>query len=287
MYQTLRRLLGMTMGLKDWIDLAGAVGSVIVAVGTGALAWATFSLARFTKATVADAEKAMQQADQHHRENLRPFCVVEFRESSAQKPFGADFNIRTATPGPQYFAGDDKPYISIKGRLYNRGLGPARDVAAYLNWGSSVEGLAYWLTHPIVVCGLIAANESIEINLSIEAHHVATKVADGKRVSTQALEWVANDAYEVVLRYRDIFDTPFRTIHARGFLQNLAVDVAVAGGDKKLEAQQSIRANRPAPVFLTGEQPWATLADKPQPPPGWLGSVDTELSVEAPFRHDV
>ncbi len=136
------------VNLKEVIDLIGAIGSATVAIMTGVLAWATFCLANFTKATVADAKKAIDQADQHHKENLRPLCLIEFSSANSMNPFGYNFNIRTSTPGPQYRSSDDKPYISITGRLVNKGLGPAKDVVVYLNMGSSVDGRAYWLTHP-------------------------------------------------------------------------------------------------------------------------------------------
>lgn len=263
------------MKLEEWLSLA-------VAVGTGLLAMATFGLTWFTWRTAQETKEGLKQADRHHQENLRPFCVIEFWDVNVQNPFGSDFTMRTAIPGPQYRAGDEKPYISIRGRLVNKGLGPAKDIVVYLNSGSSVGGQAYWLTHPVVVCGLLAAGESIEIDVPIREHRVATTVAGGQRVPTQALEWAARDAYEVVIRYRDIFENPFRTVHARGFPQNLTVEVAIAGGDVKKEKVLAARQDKPTPVFLEGEQPWRTLADMPQPPVGWLGSVDLDTdAVEA------
>lgn len=179
-----------------------------------------------------------------------------------------------------------KEYISISGRLVNKGLGPAKEVVVYLNWGSSIEGHAYWLTHPVVVCGAIGAGEAIEIDVHILAQNIATGVEDGRRVPTQLLKFVANDAYEVVLRYRDIFDDFFRTVQAKGFPQNLPVEIAVAGGNKALEAQQSSRQNIPTPIFLKGEQPWLTLADMPQPPLGWLDSTASDIDSDRPFQNE-
>ena len=153
-------------------------------------------------------------------------------------------------------------------------LGPAKDVVVYLNSGSSVGGQAYWLTHPVVVCGLIAANEAIEIDMPIQEHRVATIIAGGQRVPTQVLEWASKDAYEMVLRYRDIFENPFRTVHARGFPQNLPIEVAIAGGDAEKEKTLATRQDRPTPVFLKGEQPWRTVAGIPQPPQAWLAAID-------------
>lgn len=264
------------MSLDNWLSLA-------VAVGTGLLALATFGLTWFTRKTAQEAKDGLKQADKHHQENLRPFCMIEFWDVNDQNPFGSDFTIRTAIPGQLYRDGDNKPYISIRGHIVNKGLGPAKDIVVYLNSGSSVGGQAYWLTHPVVVCGLLAAGESTEIDVPIQQHHVATTVAEGRRMPTQGLEWVARDAYEVILRYRDIFENPFRTVHARGFPQNLAVEVAIAGGDVKREAVLATRQDKPTPVFLEGEQPWQTLADMPHPPAGWLGLVDPNTDVAAAF----
>lgn len=253
---------------KDWIDLAGALGSIVVAVGTGFLAWATFFLAKLTQTTVADTEKGLKQADRHHQENLRPFCVIQFKDSDTKHPFGKEFMPRppvSVSTGGSFLG---KPYISIQGHLSNKGLGPAKDVVVYLNMGSSVdegeqkiEGHAFWLTHPIAVCSIIGAGEDFNIDVPIFNQNVASTIVDGQRMPTQILEAVAQDTYEVVLRYRDVFDNSFRTIFARGFVQNLPVELAVAGGNKMLEAQQSARPDKPMPVFLEGEQPWRTLAD--------------------------
>ena len=253
--------------LKEWSDLA-------VAICTGLLAAATFLLAWFTKRTASEAREGLEQADRHHRENLRPFCVIEFIDVDNQNPFGRSFYRQF---GLDYKSGPADREVRIKGRLVNKGLGPAKDVVVYLNWGSSIGGQAYWLTHPVVVCGLIAANEALEIDVPIPEHRVATTIAGGQRVPTQVLEWAARDTYEVVLRYRDIFENSFRTIHARGFPQNLPVEVAIAGGDAEKEKTLAARQDRPTPVFLKGEQPWRTVADMPQAPQAWLEAIDPSL----------
>jgi hypothetical protein len=263
------------MELKDWIDLVGAIGSVAVAVVTGVLAWATYRMAKDTHEAVVAAKGEANQADRHHRENLRPFCVLEFESSDTrQYPFGDDFAPRPPPPDGMTLHSMGKKNISIEGRLTNKGLGPAKDIVVYLNWGGSIEGQAYWLTHPVVACGIIAAGESINVNVDISEHNVASVVKDGQRVPTQLLDFIAQDASEVVLRYRDIFENTFRTVHARGFPQNILADVAAASGDKEQEAKQSTRQDRPTPVFLTEEQPWQTLADIPAPPPNWPEAVD-------------
>lgn len=261
--------------LKEWSDLA-------VAVCTGLLAVATFLLAWFTQRTAGEAREGLEQADRHHRENLRPFCIVEFTGVDNQHPFGQNFYRQL---GFDYKSGPADREVRIKGQLVNKGLGPAKDVVVYLNLGSSVGGQAYWLTHPVVVCGLIAANEAIEIDVSIPEHQVATTIAGGQRVPTQVLEWAAKDTYEVVLRYKDIFENSFRTVHARGFPQNPPVEAAIASGDTEKEKTLAIRQDRPTPVFLKGEQPWRTVAEMPQPPQDWLGAID-QNPVSLPLALD-
>lgn len=256
------------METKDWIDLAGAVGSVVVALGTGFLAFATFRLAALTKATVEDAENGLRQAEKHHRENLRPFCVIFFKHSSLLTPFGNEFALQPAVTTSAGLRFPGKKHISIRGRLLNKGLGPAKDVVVYLNCGSSIDengrdfnGGACWLSHPVVVSGIIGAGEAIDIDISISEQNAASTIVGGQPSPTQTLEGIAQDTYDVVLRYQDIFDNPFRTVHAKGFPQNLSIDLAVASGDRELEAKKATRPNRPTPVFLKGEQPWRTMAD--------------------------
>ena len=257
------------MDLKEGVDLAGAVGSVAVAIVTGVLAWATFRMAKytldvakFTRDAVTESRDEAQLEERRHQENLRPYCVIEFAGADERHPFGANFTPMAAFAA-MYPSTPPKPEILIKGRLMNKGLGPATNVVVYLNKFSSIEGTAYWLTHPIVVSGIVGAGESVDVNVEVMPHNVAMKTVGGAPLPPQVLETVAVDTQEVVLRYRDVFGKTFRTVHARGFPQNLALDVAVAAGDRELRAKQSTRQNRPTPVFLTDEQPWLELADMP------------------------
>lgn len=244
------------MELRDKIDLT-------VAIGTGLLGIATFLLAAFTWRMAAEAKKVREQEAEHHQENLRPFCLIEFWQADSQNPFGSNFATHPASRDGAESRGE-KSEISLIGKLHNKGLGPAKDVVAYLNLDSSLDGQGSWLTHPVVVCGVIGAGETIDINISITKYNIVIKMAGGEWAPLQVMEWVSRDTYEVVLRYRDTFDNWFRTVHPKGFIQNVAADLAIAGGNKELESLHATRPNKPTPVFLKDQQPWRTLADMPQ-----------------------
>ena len=72
----------MTPG--DWIN-------AVVALATVGMAGATYYLARATGQLATDTAGATAQADRHHQENLRPFCVMSFSDASEAAPFGSDF----------------------------------------------------------------------------------------------------------------------------------------------------------------------------------------------------
>jgi hypothetical protein len=53
----------------------------------------------------------------------------------------------------------------------------------------------------------------------------------------------------------------FLTVHSRGFLQNLPLELTAIGGNREKQQILATRPNKPAPVFLKGEEEWWTLAD--------------------------
>ena len=75
------------MMVSDWINSVVAVATVFMAAGTFYLAYATHKLAK-------DTAEGTEQTERHHQENLRPFCVVLFRDQTEQHPFGVEFDPR-------------------------------------------------------------------------------------------------------------------------------------------------------------------------------------------------
>jgi hypothetical protein len=243
------------MNVTDWSEVA-------VAVGTGLLAMATFILSVFTGWMAYEARKERGQSERHHQENLRPFCVIDIEGASETAPFGGlgynqGWNTRTGARAE-----------IIKGTMRNNGLGPAKDVMIYLNSGSSFDGPAYWLTHPIIVTGIVSAGDSQGFSITLDETDVATAIRGSVRQRTLDVQQAVRDVTEVVLQYSDVFGNVFRTVHPRGYPQNLPFEVAIAGGDAAKNAIMSTRPKRPTPVFMSGKQPWLTLDDAPLPPKG-------------------
>ena len=86
-------------------------------------------------------------------------------------------------------------------------------------------------------------------------------VNDGNWERTPDLSFIAAEAYEVVLRYDDIFDNPFRTVHPCGFPQDIQTVLAALGGDRTKQQKLATQQNKATPFFLPGKQTWRTLAD--------------------------
>jgi hypothetical protein len=97
----------------------------VVAMATVVMAVATFYLANVTRSLAKDAAEGMRQAERHHQDNLRPFCVLEFADADAQFPFGSGFEPRNY-PMALLGAPDDRmpsAKVSVRGNLHNKGQG--------------------------------------------------------------------------------------------------------------------------------------------------------------------
>jgi hypothetical protein len=66
------------MTTADWINVVLTFVTTLMAVGTFCLAWYTRNL--------------VKQAERHHQEDLRPFCVIDFKYPTNQDSFGIDWN---------------------------------------------------------------------------------------------------------------------------------------------------------------------------------------------------
>ena len=255
------------MTLADWINAVLAFVTALMAGGTVYLAWYTRNLAKDTVAGI-------KQAERHHQEDLRPFCVIEFVHVDEQHPFGADFDPQTrrlAVPmsGVEQHVEYDRLYV--RGDLRNKGHGPATDILVYLNMRRGPgEEYAYRLTRPVAVSGLIGAGEAIKIDVAITEQDTM-KIWNGSAwTPVQVSHAIAGDTYEVVLEYRDVLGNFFRTVHPRGLWTD-TIAAAAAISDKAKQHEMMARPNRPMPIFLTGRQAMRTPADFPlvpsAPPP--------------------
>lgn len=238
------------MTLADGLNLALAVATVLMAGGTVYLALYTRSLAKETVAGI-------RQAERHHQEDLRPFCLIEFADAGNRNPFGRHFD-RLATSGDKDPRG---PGLLVFGSLHNKGKGPAVGVAVYLNMRRGLgEEHAYRLTRPVVVSGLVGAEETIKIDALIQEQDVMKTWNGSTWVPVQAFSAIADDTYEVVLEYKNVFGNFFRTVHPRGIWANTVED-ATKINDKAKQHEMMARPNRPMSIFLTGRQAMRTPAD--------------------------
>jgi hypothetical protein len=241
------------MSTADWINAVLAFVTALMAAGTVYLALYTRNLARETLAGI-------KQAERHHQEDLRPFCVIEFAGASDRNPFGRHFN-RLVPSGEGI---PPMPGLLVSGSLHNKGKGPAVGVTVYLNMRRGPEEEhVYRLTHPVVVSGLIGAGETIgRLDALIREQDVMKTWNGSAWVPVQVFHAIAGDTYEVVLEYRDFFGNFFRTVHPRGIWADTVED-ATKINDKAKQHEMMARPNRPMPIFLTGRQAMRTAADFP------------------------
>lgn len=244
------------MSIADWINLALTVVTTLMATGTFCLAWYTRNLAK-------DTAEGIKQAERHHQEDLRPFCLIDFKYPTNQDPFGIDWNSNSRLAEAKNSGQESPPSagtIAVRGELRNKGKGLAKDVVIYLNkrLGRGEEH-AYRLTRPVVVSDLIGAEDAVKIDICITERDVM-QVRDGSGWRPfETIQFIINDTYEIVLEYTDVFDNVFRTVHPRGLWHD--------GTEAHLmddEAQQHWMMNRtqqPHAAFLAGKQAMRTAAD--------------------------
>jgi hypothetical protein len=235
----------MTAG--DWIN-------VVLAVATVAMAAGTLYLAKVTQDLVRDTTRATQQADRHHQENLRPFCVIAFSDASVQQPFGSAFDPESQRLA-SLMSGESQitqaAALHIRGTLQNKGKGLAKDVLLYLNMrrGEGEDG-AYRLTRPVVVSALVGAEETITIDIAITERDIMQAWDGSAWKPIQIFSAIAGDAYEVILEYKDVFSNIFRTIHPKGIWTPPVPDIT----DPAKRSEMMIRQDKPTPTFLAGRQ---------------------------------
>lgn len=247
------------MTTADWINAVLAFVTALMAGGTVYLAWYTRNLAKETVAGI-------KQAERHHQEDLRPFCLIEFAEADNQNPFGSHFDPNTPSAYPSVGAPLGTG-IFVFGNLRNKGKGSAVGVVVYLNMRRGPgEECAYRLTRPIAVSGLVGAEETIQIDTMIHERDVMKTWNGSARTPVQVFHAIAGDTYEVVLEYKDVFGNVFRTVHPRGLWTDTIADAAAISDEAK-QHEMMARPNRPMPIFLTGRQAMRTPADFPFVPP--------------------
>jgi hypothetical protein len=247
------------MTLGDTINSILAFFTAAMAAGTVYLGWVTRQLAKETAA-------ATKQADRHHQEDSRPFCVIAFTEPTDTLPFGAGFDpdsrrqVALMSGKSQTNPSND---IRVCGSFQNKGKGPAKDVYVYLNMRRAEdENWALRLTRPVLVSGLIGAGETLEIDVAIKEQDIIHDWDGAGWKPTQVFSSISNDIYEVVVEYKDVFENVFRTVHPRGIWTKPTPDVSTP----EKRAEMMIRPNKPTPIFLTGRQAVRTPANLPPPP---------------------
>lgn len=256
--------------IENEINMGLAIVTTLMAGGTVYLAFWTRNLAKSTS-------HAIRQAERHHQESLQPLCVIEFFGTEKGHPFGEEFDPRVPF-GPDG-SRPPKSFISVRGKLQNKGRGAAKDIVVYLNArrGEGENG-AYWLTRPVVVSGLIGAKEIARIDVAITERDIMSVWNGMEWKPVQVFNAIADDAYEVVLQYKDIFDNFFRTVHPRGIWHDPAAE-RMRIGDKAAQHDMMTRPTKAMPIFLAGKQSVRTFADLPALPFAPAAPPETEMTL--------
>lgn len=233
------------MTIENWIDLALAVVAGISAAVTAFMAIKTRDLAKYTKDMAVETKETLDQNERHHQESLRPLCISEFPTSNPGMFLGMTQVVLT-----EY--GQELPVVQVTGKLSNKGFGPALEIYFYV-----VDGGGYRLTYPIFLKEALGQQDDFSISAVIKPRNlIGTFHNDGRGDTWRANfgpEFVLSDGYYLVFSYKDIFETEFSTIYARGRPQNIQEDIQ-AVSDQEVRRKIRNTLHHPAPIFRRGPQ---------------------------------
>ena len=180
------------MDLADSIGVVTALGTLILAAVTGAMAWSTSKMARKT-ADLAD------QADRHHRDNLMPVCevcvppnkpraVLAWCEDPQSHP-PSFFEIRIPSNESQ---------DAVK--IQNIGLGPALNVKVVL------------CLHKFPGTSFVAFADDLRPGTASQAPRIYAPRLEGISDSswTEYIQQPLED-YTIYIEYTDVFGAPYHT----------------------------------------------------------------------------
>jgi hypothetical protein len=233
------------MTIENWIDLALAIAAALSASVTAFMAIKTRDLAKYTNDLAIETKETLDQNERHHQESLRPLCISEF-------PSGAPGTFLGMTQEIHNEYGQELPVVQVTGKLSNKGLGPALEIYFYI-----VDGGGYRLTYPIFLKEALGQQEDFSIATVIKPRNlIGTFHSDGRGDTWRAKfgpEFILSDGYYLVISYKDIFETDFSTIYARGRPQNIEEDMQAAS-DEEVRRKIRNRIAHPTPVFRKGPQ---------------------------------
>lgn len=234
------------MTLGDWVNL-------VVAVATVLMAGATVYLGLETRKLAGDTSSGIDQAERHHRDSLRPYCVMEFNGSTEADPFGM-------SSMPATF--NSKPAVVIDGEICNKGNGLAKDVAIYFNMRRGLsDDFVYRLTRPFVASHVLSSTDKEGVRVWVDSTDVIHKrVGNEYKPFYDNLSFFIQDVYECVLEYKDVFDNTFRTVYSRGRWHD-AIAGAAKTNDPEYQAEMAIQPGQATPKFLVGRQSLRTVVD--------------------------
>ncbi|WP_297494706.1 hypothetical protein [Acidocella sp.] len=226
------------MTIENWLDL-------VLALMAGISAVVTAFMAVYTKNLATETKESLAQAERHHRESLQPLSVAEFPPSAPGSFLGMAQTVYQEN-------GNDLPAIQVSGKLTNKGLGPALEIYFYV---VDIEG--FRLTYPIFLQETLGPHEECLISSVIKPRSlIGTYHNDGRGDTWRANfgpEFILIQGYYLVISYKDIFESEFSTIYARGRPQNIENDIKAISDE---EVRRKIRntLHHPAPVFRKGTQ---------------------------------
>jgi len=184
--------------LHQWTD----AWVLLTAVGTIALAIATFRVIRQGQDLRNDNEKIRKDTERQHRDRLKPICVLTPYDYVDSWNKRGDL-IETAPPNTE---NQGFGRVMIHCVLRNVGTGPALHIRLKFRFLDK-DG---WCTEPWELSPLVAGEQYGSLNAPL----VIPIRLQGAFNDTD-FAGLRDNLWEIWLEYRDIFGRPFQSIHSK------------------------------------------------------------------------
>ena len=199
----------------------------------------TVSMAVATLVVVRQARRDRKERDRHHRDSLRPICVLTPHDGVDPQHW-RDTLLTVSADAPR----PDFGVVELKCALRNIGLGPALNVGIMFR----IHDQGGRTTQPWEL-GPLQAGES----RGSEDSPVRIPVQFMEQWQAQDFAQLPGRSWELILVYEDIFANSFHTMHAKNPLQMNRLHPVPGTSKLAAPSQPWVRIGEGTPPVRSGE----------------------------------
>lgn len=230
--------MGFWANIQDFLHQWSDAWVLSTAIGTIALAIATFMVIKQGQQLRKDTEQQRKDTERQHRDRLKPICVLTPYDYVDSWNKRGDL-IKTIAPNPE---NQDFGRVMVHCMLRNVGTGPALHLRLRFRFLDK-DG---WSTEPWELSPLGSGEQYGNLNSPL-----VIPVKLGGAFNHTDFDGLANNLWEIRLEYQDVFGRKFQSIHSKAPLDS---NLAAATWAKSSAEDQSRATLRTLPWFTYVEE---------------------------------